>query len=94
MALYSWSGIGQGTVANDPLDWLFKNTGPFFDGPSDGLVPRCSSHFGRVIRDDYVHNHLDEINWTFGLVPEYETPSSPSRRWWCSRSGSPRCRSR
>lgn len=73
VALYSWSGIGQGTVANDPLDWLFKNTGPFFDGPNDGLVPRCSSHFGRVIRDDYVHNHLDEINWTFGLVPEYET---------------------
>ncbi len=73
VALYSWSGIGLGTVANDPLDWLFENTGPFFDGPSDGLVPRCSSHFGRVIRDDYVHNHLDEINWTFGLVPEYET---------------------
>lgn len=73
IALYSWAGIGQGTVANDPLDWLFKNTGPFFDGPNDGLVPRCSSHFGRVIRDDYVHNHLDEINWTFGLVPEYES---------------------
>ncbi len=71
--LYSWSGIGQGTVASDPLDWLFIATGPFFDEANDGLVPRCSSHFGRVIRDDYLHNHLDEINWTFGLVPEYET---------------------
>ncbi len=71
--LYSWSGIGQGTVALDPLDWLFTTTGKLFGEPNDGLVPRCASHFGRVIRDDYVHNHLDEINWTLGLVPEYET---------------------
>jgi triacylglycerol lipase len=35
--------------------------------PNDGLVGRCSSHWGTVIRDDYAWNHLDEANQVFGL---------------------------
>ena len=37
---------------------------------NDGLVEQCSAHFGRVLRNDYRHNHLDEVNLLFGLVPE------------------------
>jgi triacylglycerol lipase len=29
---------------------------------NDGLVGKCSSHLGTVIRDNYFHNHLDEVN--------------------------------
>jgi triacylglycerol lipase len=34
---------------------------------NDGLVGKCSSHWGKVIRDDYPWNHLDEVNQAFGL---------------------------
>ena len=33
----------------------------------DGLVCKCSSHFGKVIRDSYPHNHGDAINQLFGV---------------------------
>jgi len=36
--------------------------------PNDGVVGRCSTHLGHVIRDDYRANHLDETNLIFGLV--------------------------
>jgi triacylglycerol lipase len=32
------------------------------------VIPKCSSHLGHVIRDDYAANHLDETNLIFGLV--------------------------
>ena len=38
------------------------------DWQNDGLVGRCSSHLGQVIRDDYLMNHFDEVNQVFGLV--------------------------
>lgn len=34
---------------------------------NDGLVGRCSSHWGTVLRDDYGRNHLDEVNQLLGL---------------------------
>ncbi len=34
---------------------------------NDGLVGRCSSHWGTVLRDDYGWNHVDEINQFLGL---------------------------
>ena len=34
---------------------------------NDGLVGRCSSHWGTVLRDDYGWNHLDEVNQFLGL---------------------------
>ncbi|UJB17999.1 MULTISPECIES: hypothetical protein [Lysobacter] len=42
--------------------------GLLFGGEAnDGLVGRCSSHWGQVIRDDYDWNHLDEVNQIAGL---------------------------
>ena len=52
----------------------------FYDEANDGLVGRCSSHFGQVIRDDYFHNHLDEVNQVLGLVSIFESnPTSVFR---------------
>lgn len=68
---YSWSGTGLFTNALDPLDVFFGLTSLAFvgtdDWQNDGLVGRCSSHFGRVIRDNYFMNHTDVVN-LFGLV--------------------------
>lgn len=36
--------------------------------PSDGAIPVCSAHFGKVLRDDYPWNHIDEMNHVFGLI--------------------------
>ncbi|HEX8611183.1 MAG TPA: lipase, partial [Telluria sp.] len=44
-----------------------------FGGKNDGLVSSCSSRLGRVIRDDYAMNHLDEVNQFIGIVNLFET---------------------
>jgi len=70
---YSWSGVGQSTNLLDVLDLMFVAVAVISDSyDNDGFVGRCSSHFGQVIRDDYFHNHLDEVNLMFGLVPLFE----------------------
>lgn len=68
---YSWSGTGVLTAA-DPLDPALGISSQFYTGDNDGLVGRCSSHFGYVIRDDYFMNHLDEVNQVVGLVSLFE----------------------
>jgi triacylglycerol lipase len=70
---YSWSGTGVLTNALDILDPLMAITSLFYAEANDGLVGRCSSHLGDVIRDNYFHNHVDEINHTLGLVSLFET---------------------
>lgn len=65
---YSWGGVGHLTNPLDFSDALFLVTAAQFDLPNDGMVDRCSSHFGQVIRDDYPQNHFDEINQMFGLA--------------------------
>jgi triacylglycerol lipase len=65
---YSWSGTGVLTNALDISDAAMGLTSLFYSGANDGLVGRCSSHLGDVIRDDYFQNHLDEVNQTLGLV--------------------------
>ncbi len=61
---YSIAGHTAKTNAWDPSDLLFK------EGvvPSDGLVPVCAAHWGRVLRDDYPWNHFDGVNQFFGLI--------------------------
>ena len=66
--LFSWGGVGVVTNPLDALDAVWQRTAIHDAGASDGLVARCSSHFGRVLRDDYAANHLDTINQVFGLV--------------------------
>lgn len=74
---YSWSGTGILTNALDISDSAMGLTSLFYDQANDGLVDRCSSHLGDVIRDNYFHNHLDEVNQILGLTSLFET-SPPS----------------
>jgi triacylglycerol lipase len=70
---YSWSGTGILTNLLDVSDGLLGLTSLFYSGANDGLVGRCSSHLGDVIRDDYFQNHLDEVNQVLGLVSIFES---------------------
>jgi triacylglycerol lipase len=65
---YSWSGNVVATNPMDPLDWLMEASGSTTTEETDGMVTRCGSHLGMVIKDDYAHNHLDAMNWTVGLL--------------------------
>lgn len=72
---YSWSGTGILTNVLDVSDAGMALTSLFYGEANDGLVGRCSSHLGTVIRDDYFQNHLDEVNQVLGLTSLFE--SSP-----------------
>ena len=66
---YSWTGKAQITNILDVLDSVISQLAPLSYGnfDNDGLVNRCNAHLGQVIRDNYHHNHLDEVNMIFGL---------------------------
>lgn len=66
---YSYSGTRQVTNLLDPSDALLKVASVYMMGQeNDGAVSRCSSRWGRVIRDNYPWNHLDEINQVLSLI--------------------------
>ena len=69
---YSWGGVAAMTNPLDVLDplWILGSTLDLAE-PNDGLVGKCSTHLGQVIRDDYPANHLDETNLVFGLVSPF-----------------------
>jgi triacylglycerol lipase len=74
VSYFSWSGAQPYTNVFDILDPALALTSLAFGGAkNDGLVSSCSSHLGKVIRDDYAMNHLDEVNQTVGLVNIFET---------------------
>jgi len=65
---YSASGNSVLTNVLDPLDgFLGLSSLAFWGQDNDGLVGRCSSRWGTVLRDNYPWNHLDEVNQAFGL---------------------------
>jgi triacylglycerol lipase len=71
---FSWSGGQAYTNVLDVLDAPIATVSLAFGGAkNDGLVSSCSSHMGRVIRDDYAMNHLDEVNQTVGIINLFET---------------------
>jgi triacylglycerol lipase len=70
---YSWGGTGVLTNILDIGDPALGLTSLFYSESNDGLVGRCSSHLGDVIRDNYFMNHLDEVNQVLGLVSIFET---------------------
>ncbi|WP_157631155.1 lipase family alpha/beta hydrolase [Vibrio pacinii] len=70
---YSWTGAATFTNLLDPTDGAMTVLGLAFDEPNDGLVGTCSTHLGKVIRDDYRMNHLDEINGLLGIHHLFET---------------------
>ncbi len=74
VSYFSWSGAKPYTNVFDILDPALALTSLAFGAEkNDGLVASCSSHLGKVIRDDYAMNHLDEVNQTIGLVNIFET---------------------
>lgn len=70
---FSWSGTRPLTNIFDPLDTPMFTTSLLINEDSDGLVSRCSSHLGYVIKDNYRMNHIDEVNHTFGIHHLFET---------------------
>ncbi|BBB68962.1 lipase [Undibacterium sp. YM2] len=74
VAYFSWSGAKPYTNVLDIIDPALALTSLAFSGEkNDGLVASCSTHLGKVIRDDYAMNHLDEVNQTIGLINIFET---------------------
>ncbi|WP_457968407.1 triacylglycerol lipase [Pseudomonas sp. R4-84] len=74
---YSWSGTlqpGKTDKGRNLFDGtnrscrLFARTFVREAGQCDGMVGRCSSHLGTVIRDDYPLDHFDIVNQSLGLV--------------------------
>lgn len=72
---YSMSGTRLLSNYSDLTDIGMLITGQFMGGPSDGLVERCASHLGKVVRDDYRMNHVDEMNHLFGLTGKTDVKS-------------------
>lgn len=82
---YSWTGAaGGGTNELDPVDFFFIAFGEYTDSlwteeykemageiAHDSMVPVWSARFGKVIREDYHWNHLDESNMMFGLISPF-----------------------
>ena len=65
---YSVTGNKPATNAWDVSDIVLGESGKSITVANDGLVPVCAAHWGKVLRDDYPWNHLDEINQVFGLI--------------------------
>jgi len=61
---FSASGTGVKTNAWDISDLAMQQ----LSEPSDGAIIACSAHLGKVIRDDFPWNHIDEMNHVFGLI--------------------------
>lgn len=70
---FSWSGTRTVTNIFDPADAPLALTSLIIPGDDDGLVSRCSSHLGYVIKDNYRMNHLDEVNQMLGFHHLFET---------------------
>ena len=73
VALYSWTGSSVLTNFLDVTDVAMGVASIVATEDTDGLVGRCSAHFGKVVRDDYRMNHIDEVNQVAGLVSIFES---------------------
>lgn len=70
---YSWTGTHAFTNILDVADLPLKLSSTVYSEANDGLVGKCSAHFGTVIRDDFDMNHLDEVNQTLGITALFST---------------------
>lgn len=66
--LFSWGGNKVLTDESDPSDPALQALSVWLKPDNDGLIERCSTHFGKVLRDDYPWNHLDLINQVSGAT--------------------------
>jgi len=65
---YSMGGTSSFTNALDYVDYALALTSAFFGGgANDGVVGKCSTHWGTVLKDNYAWNHLDLVNQSYGL---------------------------
>jgi triacylglycerol lipase len=64
---YSFGGVSPVTNIFDILDSAVGLVSLASNKPNDGLVEKCSTHLGQVIRDDYQMNHIDFMNHVFGI---------------------------
>jgi triacylglycerol lipase len=71
--LYSWTGSSVLTNFLDVTDTAMGVASLVATEDTDGLVGHCSAHFGKVLRDDYRMNHIDEVNQVAGLVSIFES---------------------
>lgn len=75
---YSWGGTSstRETSRLDPSSTVLSLTGVLSRSlgvaETDGVVGRCESRFGQVIRDNYFMDHLDAMNHLYGLVSIFE----------------------
>lgn len=75
---YSWGGTSstRETSRLDPSSTVLSLTGALSRSlgvsETDGVVGRCESHLGQVIRDNYFMDHLDAMNHVYGLVSIFE----------------------
>jgi triacylglycerol lipase len=73
---YSWGSVGHFYRVFNPADYLMSVTALAFEreAENDGLIGRCASHFGEVIRDNYPMNHFHSVNQLNGLVSRDADP--------------------
>ena len=70
---YSWTGNKVRTNAFDISDGVLTLISlPFGSEENDGIIGKCSTHLGKVIRDNYRMNHLDEVNHVFAILAPFE----------------------
>lgn len=63
---YSFMGNSPFNTFLDPSDSGMLASS-LLAGDGDGVAGRCSSRFGKVIRDTHRWNHLDEVNQVLGI---------------------------
>ena len=61
---FSASGTGVKTNKWDISDAAMQ----VLPEPGDGAIIACTAHLGKVLRDNYPWNHIDEMNHVFGLI--------------------------
>jgi len=69
---YSFAGVAHVGRWYSLADQVMRLTSQDFtkDRDNDGLVGRCSSHLGQVVRDDLPLNHFHVVRQLFGFTPD------------------------
>jgi triacylglycerol lipase len=68
---YSYAGVGHWGRWYSLADQLMAITGHVFtQDDNDGLVGRCASHLGEVVRDDLPLNHFHLVRQLMGFTPD------------------------
>jgi triacylglycerol lipase len=69
---YSYAGVGHWGRWYSLADQVMAVTALSFtrDTDNDGLVGRCASHLGQVVRDDLPLNHFHVVRQLMGFTPD------------------------